>query len=245
MKIEHREFLADPSVSKGQMKQLQTKISGKAIFSDKLGFKPDKINEKTVVGIDQAFTDEKAISAAVAIKNGEVVEKVHGVSDLEMPYIPGFLAFREAPSIVKALEKLSVEPDLLMLDGSGRIHFRQAGIATHIGVLYNKPSIGVAKNLLCGEPEEDLENRLEEKEKISIKSNEDMAAYHGELVGFAYQSRQYDNPSTYINPLIISPGHRVSADTSVKIVENFCKEHKLPEPTRLADKYVSKIKNKN
>jgi deoxyribonuclease V len=94
----------------------------------------------------------------------------------------------------------------------------------------------VAKNLLCGEPAEPLTGHLEAGERVPILADDSMTAPDGETVGYAYQSRQYPNPEKrHINPLYVSPGHRVSADTTVSLVAALCDGYKLPEPTRLAD----------
>lgn len=223
------------------MEQMQLEIAAEAVFQDRVSF--DSLDGKTVVGIDQAFLEDEAISATVAIKDGEVLEKVYGKTELEMPYIPGLLAFREASSVIKALEKLEVNPDILFLDGSGRIHFREAGIATHIGVLFDVPAIGIAKNLLCGEPETDLEG-LKQGQKVSILADDSIETEieKCERIGYAFQSRQYENSSRKINPLYISSGHKVDAERAVEFVAETCYDYKLPEPVRLADKHVDQIK---
>lgn len=193
-----------------------------------------------VVGVDQAFLDERAISALVAIRDGEVVERTHAVSPLSIPYIPGLLSFREGGPILDAFETLSVDPDLAVFDGSGRIHFRQAGIATHMGVVLGLPSVGVAKSLLCGTPEEAPDGRPEGW-RTPVVADGRVEAPAGTVLGYAYQSRQYAN-SQSINPLYVSSGHRVAAETSVELVAALCGGYKLPEPTRLADKYADKLK---
>jgi deoxyribonuclease V len=176
------------------------------------------------------------VSAVVAARDGEVVERASGRAPVEMPYVPGLLSFREAPAVLAALDALAVEPDLLVLDGSGRIHFREAGIATHVGVLLDTPALGVAKNLLCGDPAESLDSHMRAGERVPILADDSMTAPEGEVVGHAYQSRQYPNPEKrHVNPLYVSPGHRVSAETTVSLVEALCDGYKLPEPTRLAD----------
>nr|WP_279530102.1 endonuclease V [Halospeciosus flavus] len=197
-----------------------------------------------VVGIDQAFVDdEEAVSAAVAIQDGAVVERAVGRRPLEIPYIPGLLAFREGGAIVDALQNLSVPGDLLVLDGSGRIHFRQAGIATHVGVVFDTPAIGVAKSLLCGEPRESLDQYFEAGERVAIEADDEVEAPTGDVIGYAFQSRQYPNPEKrHVNPLIVSPGHRVDEETAVDFVEALCAGYKLPEPTRLADRDVGRLK---
>ncbi|MFQ3275034.1 MAG: deoxyribonuclease V [Candidatus Nanohaloarchaea archaeon] len=238
MKIQNTGFLPDSSLDSPDMEELQIEIAEKAVFEDDFPFSPGQ--KLKVAGIDQAFLEDKVISTVVVVQGDEVVERVKAVEDLEMPYIPGLLAFREATAIVTALQKLSVEPDILMLDGNGRIHYREAGIATHIGVLFDTPAIGVGKNLLCGELVRKTDH-LEEGEKVPIHSDENMNTEKKELIGYAFQSRQYTN-SYRINPIYISPGHRVSAETSVEIVEKFCEGYKLPEPTRLADQYADEVK---
>ncbi|MFB6291791.1 MAG: endonuclease V [Candidatus Nanohaloarchaea archaeon] len=237
MRAEKPEFLADPSLSRDEMEEMQRRIAGEAVFEDEYGFDPG-LEDVKVAGVDQAFLDERAVSAAVVMENGEVVERVHGVEELELPYIPGLLAFRETPSIVAALEKLETEPDLLFLDGSGRIHFRQAGIATHVGVLFDVPAVGIAKNLLCGEPVEDTDN-LEEGDRVEVVADNSVDTEPGTLIGYAFQSRQN---AQGINPLYISSGHRINASTAVDFVERTCDGYKLPEPTRRADSYVDQVK---
>lgn len=252
MKPVNPEFIPEPGLSREEMERMQRKIARKAEFEDNHDF-PDK-EPLTVVGIDQAFLEagnsdspgeenqrfSKAVSSAVVMEDGEVVEKAHGVADLEIPYIPGLLAFREGECIVDALEKLESDPDLLVLDGSGRIHYRQAGIATHIGLIFDVPAIGVAKNLLCGELLEPVDD-LDEGEKVEVHADREVQNLETGLIGYAYQSRQYEN-SRGINPLYISQGHRVSCETTVKLVEELCEGYKLPEPTRKADKEVAEVK---
>ncbi|WP_123619399.1 endonuclease V [Halorubrum sp. CSM-61] len=219
-----------------------------------------------VVGIDQAFLlpddgEDRAVSAAVAIRGGDVVEYASAITSLSIPYVPGLLSFREGEAMLAALDALSVEPDLLVCDGSGRIHFREAGIATHVGVLLDVPSVGVAKSLLCGAPDESTDGRppgwrTPIRADASMETtgvddgdggdagndtdaNGDIPA--APVVGYAFQSRQYPN-SRRVNPLYVSPGHRVSAATTVEFVAALCAGYKLPEPTRIADAYADAVK---
>jgi deoxyribonuclease V len=195
-----------------------------------------------VVGVDQAFLDDRALSAVVALRGGRVVDRAHAVTDLELPYIPGLLAFREGRPILAALETLSVEPDLLVVDGSGRIHFREAGIATHVGVTLEVPAVGVAKNLLCGEPAAPLDEPLPAGARVDVRADGDVTAPDGTAIGQALQSRQFDSPNRHVNPLYVSPGHRVGVETATDLVERTCAGYKLPEPTRLADAYADEVK---
>lgn len=260
-------FVPDPSLSREEMERLQREIADAAVFEDAFDFDPGRaactpsvVGRQTgldeaerdgavddgggspvLVGVDQAFLDDRGVSAIVALRDGEVVERVHATAPLEIPYVPGLLSFREGTSILAAFEVLDVDPDLAYFDGSGRIHFRQAGLATHVGVVLDLPAVGVAKNLLCGRPRGSVEN-LPEGARVAVEANGDVDAPEGAVVGYAYQSRQYDSPNRHVNPLYVSPGHRVSAETAVDLVERCCAGYKLPEPTRLADAYADEVK---
>jgi len=181
------------------------------------------------------------VSAVVCLRGEAVVERTYAVTPLEIPYVPGLLSFREGGPIVDALEGLECEPELLLFDGSGRIHFREAGLATHVGVVFDAPAVGVAKNLLCGTPDGDVEN-LREGARVPVLADGDVTAPDGEVVGYAVQSRQYASSARSINPLWVSPGHRVSAATAADVVEATAAGYKLPEPTRLADAYAEEAK---
>jgi deoxyribonuclease V len=257
MDVVRPEFEPDPALSRAAMESLQHDIADAALFDDDLSFDPagvgvdgplslddaDAAGQQAtlggegpvVAGVDQAFLDDRAVSAVVAIQDGAVVERVHAVTDLEIPYVPGLLAFREGRPILAALAELTVDPDLLVVDGSGRIHFREAGIATHVGVMVDVPAVGVAKNLLCGAPERPLDDTLAAGERVPVLADDDVTAPDGTVIGHAYQSRQYDAPGRHVNPLWVSPGHRVGADTATDLVAACCGGYKLPEPTRLAD----------
>jgi len=252
------EYVPDASRSREEMEALQNDIAQTAVFEDDLDFDPATVSiagsggqttltsgaSPVIVGVDQAFLDDdRAVSAIVALQDGEIIEEVTAVAETEIPYIPGLLSFREGNAILAAFEKLSVTPDLAVVDGSGRIHFRQAGLATHIGVTLDLPAVGVAKNLLCGTPRELLPERMAEGARIAIEADSDVTAPDGTVIGYAFQSRQYDSGSTSINPLYVSPGHRISAETTVDVVERCCEGYKLPEPTRLADRRADEAKS--
>ncbi len=235
-------FRPDGSLSREEMEQMQREIADLAVFDRDVGLTASGIEsgEAVVAGVDQAFLEDRAISAVVAIRDGDVIERASAVTPLSIPYVPGLLAFREGGPIVDALGELEVDPDLLVFDGSGRIHFRQAGIATHVGVLFDVPAIGVAKSLLCGVPASSVDS-LAEGDRVAIHADDSMTAPNGELVGYAYQNRQYPN-STRINPLYVSSGHRLTAETAVDCVAACGGGYKLPEPTRLADRYADERK---
>ena len=199
-----------------------------------------------VVGVDQAFLDDWAVSAVVALRGGEVIERAHAVADLSIPYIPGLLSFREGGSILAAFEELSVDPDLALFDGSGRIHFRAAGLATHLGVTLDLPSVGVAKSLLCGSLRRSVDGGLPVGQRVPIEADGSVeyGAGPGEVIGYAVQTRQFDSPNRHVNPVYVSPGHRLSEETAADLALACAGGYKLPEPVRLADQYAGEVKGK-
>ncbi|MEF8781227.1 MAG: endonuclease V [Haloferacaceae archaeon] len=260
------EFVPEAGLDREEMHTLQRELSSVATFADDLRFlpsdvrleepvrpddrslgsfsggEPNRTGSPVVAGVDQAFVGDRAVSAVVLLQDGSVVGRTHAVSEPPIPYVPGLLAFREGGPIVDALVRLEVEPDLLVFDGSGRIHFREAGLATHIGVVFDLPSVGVAKSLLCGTPDEPPGGRPAGwSTPIRVGPDDDVAAPEGTVLGYAYQSRQYDDEPR-INPLYVSPGHRVSAETARDLVAALCAGYKLPEPTRLADRFADALK---
>ncbi len=232
MTVTHPEFRPDPGLGREEMEALQREIAREASFEDEHQFP----NSPVVAGVDQAFPDDdRAVSAIIAVRDGEVLERASAVVDLSIPYVPGLLSFREGESILAAFEELSVEPDLALFDGSGRIHFRQAGLATHIGVTLDLPSVGVAKSLLCGHLKNALEEPFEAGTRVPVVADGRVEAPAGEVIGYAVQTRQFEG-DRHINPLYVSPGHRVSAETAATLAETYSESYKLPEPIRLADR---------
>ncbi|MFC7021289.1 MULTISPECIES: endonuclease V [Haloarcula] len=255
MDVVRPEFVPDPSLSRAAMEALQRDIAAAAVFEDDLSFDVASLrtdsDQRTladapgdaadeaplVAGVDQAFVDDRAVSAVVVLQDGAVVEEVTAVAPAVIPYIPGLLSFREGGAILAAFERLDHDPDVVLVDGSGRVHFREAGLATHVGVTLDVPTVGVAKNLLCGRPRASLDRKLPVGERVAIEADPDVeTAAEGTVIGYAVQSRQYDSPDRHVNPLVVSPGHRVSATTAADIVLATATGYKLPEPTRLADR---------
>ncbi len=249
-------YLPDTDASQTEMKHLQRSVAEEAIWTDAHSFDisclrlrsdartcTNSPNGPLIAGIDQAFTDEKVISAVVVGTDDCIVEKQWAVSECSIAYIPGLLSFHEAPSIFAALEKLQTQPELLVCDGSGRIHYRQAGLATHVGVVMDRPAIGVAKNLLCGSPVDSVERRPAEWQTPVVSDAYVENATSGTVLGHAYQSRQYDT-SRRINPVYVSPGHRVAPETATTCIAHLCDGYKLPEPTRQADAFAATAKQR-
>ena len=264
MDVVRPEFVPDPTLSREEMEALQCDIAEEAVFTDEFAFDPGLVCEEDtdqqrlgetgdssdstaepplVAGVDQAFVDDRAVSAIVVSRGDEVVERVSAVVDTEIPYVPGLLSFREGGAIVAAFEALDSEPDLALVDGSGRIHYREAGLATHVGLLFDLPAVGVAKSLLCGTPARSLDEKFPVGTRVAIEADERVeTAESGTIIGYALQTRQYANADRYVNPLYVSPGHRFGAETAADVVEGCCAGYKLPEPTRMADGYADEAK---
>lgn len=136
-----------------------------------------------------------------------------------MPYIPGYLGFREVPALIAAWERLADKPGLLLVDGHGRAHPRRCGIATHIGVLLDVPAIGVAKSLLCGTIAGEVGPRAGDRAPIVDR---------GEVIGMALRT------SPRGTPVHVGIGHRVSLETAVAWVLRLTRGRRLPLPIRLA-----------
>ncbi len=189
----------------------------------------DKFQEPVqyVAGVDMGFEADGTISrAAVAVLSFpdlQVIETSLAYRPTTFPYIPGFLSFREIPAVLDALEKITTIPDIILCDGQGIAHPRRFGIACHLGVLVDIPTIGVAKSLLVGKHEILPET----------KGSWQPLIHKGETIGAVLRSR------TGVKPLYISSGHRVSLPTAIDYVLRCTPKYRLPETTRIADKLAS------
>ncbi len=183
-----------------------------------------------IAGIDCAFSaDGKNCIAGVVLWDAQekcVIEEAVAMRPLRFPYVPGLLSFREAPAILAALRKLRGGPDALMCDGQGFAHPRRVGIACHVGLLANKPTVGCAKSRLCGEHAEPPRARGSRAELF----------HRGEIVGSVLRTQDG------VNPVYVSVGHRLDQETAEQIVLACATKYRLPEPTRLADQLVARIK---
>lgn len=172
------------------------------------------------MAIDRIANRARAAVVVLAYPELTVVEKRMAEVELSFPYIPGLLSFREAPALLSAFEKLHITPDVLLADGQGLAHPRLFGIACHLGVLLGLPAIGCAKSLLVGKHESVGE---------SPGSRTDIM-FKGEVVGAAVRTR------AGARPLYISIGHKMDLETAIRLVLSCTRGHRLPEPTRLADR---------
>lgn len=181
-----------------------------------------------IAGADVGFEQEGAVTrAAIAIlryPSLELVEYQIARVATTMPYIPGFLSFREYPALLAAWEQLQQKPELVLVDGHGISHPRRPGVASHFGLLVNVPTIGVAKKRLCGKfaPLDVAAGALAPLED------------KGEQLGWVWRSK------VRCNPLFIATGHRVSTDSALARVQRCMAGYRLPEPTRWADAIASR-----
>jgi deoxyribonuclease V len=182
---------------------------------------------QTVAGIDVGFEDDGKITRAAVVvlsfPDLQVIEKAVARRPTSFPYVPGLLSFREVPAVLEALAKLKITPDLLLCDGQGTAHPRRFGIACHIGLLTDCPSIGVGKSLLVGTHPEVPDQK---GAWVPLK-------HKGEMIGAVVRTR------VGTKPLYISPGHRISLETAIDTVMHCTTKYRLPETTRQAHKLAS------
>ncbi len=186
-------------------------------------------NLKTVAGVDLAYwkqeNQEFAVCCIVVLdyQTGEVIEKQQFHDEIKVPYMPGFLAFRELPLILETVKLLQTDPDLYIFDGNGYLHPRHMGSASHAGLLLKKPSIGVAKTYYRVFDAEYTDPGQEAGSYSDIVIN-------GEVYGRVL--RTHEN----VKPIFLSVGTGISLDTATKVIQHFVtKESHIPAPTRLAD----------
>lgn len=191
---------------------------------------------KLCAGVDLAYFEKNNIQFAVCsivvvdYITKSIVEKTYSVGKVDIPYIAGYLAFRELPLIIEAVKKLRIEPDIFMFDGNGYLHFNHMGIATHASFFLNKPTIGVAKSYLK------IKNTDYIEPKNIVNSYTDIII-DNEVYGRALRTH------LNVKPIFISCGNYIDLDTTTNIVINFINdESRIPIPTRLADLETHKLR---
>jgi deoxyribonuclease V len=180
-----------------------------------------------VAGVDVSVRDRQARSAVVLLSFPELepFEAATAERPATFPYVPGLLAFREGPVVLEALERLTERPDVLIFDAHGLAHPRRMGLATHLGILLDMPSVGCAKSRLCGNYDEP------DAEKGSWTRLWD----GDEVIGAVVRTR--DN----VKPVFVSTGHRVSLETAVGLVLDCAPTYRLPETTRWAHRAAAGV----
>lgn len=196
--------------------QLREQISIKDEFS--------RIN--VIAGVDVSYNITSNLTQAFIVlldyQTLHLISSVKAIVPTTFPYIPGFLSFREIPAILEAMKQLPEIPQMLMVDGQGIAHPRHMGIAAHLGVLLNMPTIGIAKKKLTGFHQEPGMTKGDQTDLLEYKTRH--------KIGTVLRSKDK------VKPLFISPGHRVDQDSAVEIAMHCLTKYRLPEPTRIADK---------
>jgi deoxyribonuclease V len=213
-----KQHIHEWNLEQNEAKALQRELARQIIRVDQL----DEV--KHIAGVDMAINEESGMARAAVVllsyPDLEVVEQHVYEEPLRMPYIPGLLSFREIPCILGAFDLLKQQPELVMVDGQGIAHPRRLGIASHLGLWLDLPTIGCAKSILIGRHEALSE---EAGAWVPLKIG-------NEVIGAVVRTR------TRVKPMIISLGHRISLETSLQYVFDCSRGYRLPEPTRLADK---------
>lgn len=183
-----------------------------------------------VAGADISYSRSSKViyAGVVVIRLGDlaVVERRGLVGEATFPYVPGLLSFREAPPLLELFAKLQTEPDAVMIDGQGYAHPRRFGVASHLGVWLNRPTVGCAKSLLVGEyrqPAARIGSRTTLRDR-------------GEVIGAVLRTK------TGVRPLFISVGHKIDLPSAVRLVRRACRGYRLPEPTRQAHLFVNALR---
>lgn len=212
-----------PRFSLKKARETQASLSDRIIFDDKL---PARIS--FVGGVDVAYTDDISIGVVVVLdfENLKVVESQAVFRKTVFPYIPTLLSFREIPPIVPGVRALGTLPDLLLVEGHGFAHPHRCGFASHLGLVVDAPTIGVAKNKLIGKTADVTSGGYTE------------IADQGEIVGAEVVTKDK------CRPIYVSVGHMVSLETAVRIVKHCTSNNRIPEPIRIAHETASAEKRK-
>lgn len=217
-------FLHSWDVTAAEARAIQNDLAARVIRSNDFG------SIQTIAGADVSLDKEKGLGFGGVIVYSypklQEIERTASVVELKFPYIPGLLAFREAPVLLKAFAKLKVKPDLIFFDGQGIAHPRRLGIASHLGLFLDCPTIGCAKSLLIGKYQEP---------GLSQGSQSDLIDKN-EVIGKVLRTR------AHVRPIFISLGHRIDLSTAVQFVLSCADGFRIPKPTREADRFVAKVK---
>ncbi len=215
-------------------------------LASKVQFIPLKKQPELIAGIDCAFSKDgkKIIAAVVVLKLPDftLVETTSASRKVTFPYIPGLLSFREAPVCIAAVEKLQKEPDVFIIDGQGIAHPRRLGLAAHLGLFFDKPTIGCAKSRLTGTfedppPQKGSSSLLKDKKRWKTETSHEPRVANDEIIGAVVRTR------ANIKPVFVSVGNKCLLTDAIKITLDSTTKYRLPEPTRLAHQLVSKLKH--
>jgi deoxyribonuclease V len=223
----HYEQLHDWNLSPREAVELQKRMRERVRVRPHTGKKIE-----TVAGADISFNKFSPVVYAGIVVLGlpslEVLEEVGVVSETQFPYVPGLLSFREAPSVLEAWAKLKIEPDAVMFDGQGIAHPRRVGIASHVGLFLNRPTVGCAKSVLVGKHAELAEERGSWQPLVDPKN--------AETVGAALRTK------TRVQPIYVSPGHLIDLAGAIELTLRADGGYRQPEPTRRAHLLVNALR---
>ena len=209
--------LHDWEVSLEQAKEVQLDLARRVVTEN------EGINPRLIAGVDISSPGSQGMArgAVVVLSYPEldVVEIKTTENKLSLPYIPGLLSFRESPLILAACQKLDNTPDLILVDGQGIAHPRRLGLASHLGLFLDVPTIGCAKSILCGRHEPVGEEVGSYAELVD----------NGEIIGAAVRTK------FGVKPIYVSIGHKIDLASALYWVTKCCRGYRLPEPTRLAN----------
>ena len=188
---------------------------------------------RLIAGADVSYdkSEERFYGAVLLMSFPDlvVIEEVTAAGRPRFPYVPGLLTFREGPILIRAFRKLKRRPDLVIFDGQGLAHPRGFGLAAHMGLLLDLPSIGCAKTRLCGE---------HRRVGAAVTSSAELL-YNGQTIGLALRTRRD------VKPVYVSVGHRISLESAADWVLRTCRGYRLPEPTRQAHLLVNRLRLKS
>ena len=203
-----------PKFSAKKAHEMQRRLSEKLSFEDML---PEAVDY--VAGVDVAYLKDTSVGAVAVLDYSTLSLVEFQVAHVKtcIPYVPTFLSFREIPPAYSAIRKLHIEPDVFMIDGQGYAHPYGLGFASHLGLILDKPTVGVAKSLLCGKVEHDIEGG-----RVAPLKDK------GEVIGAVVVTKQGTKP------VYVSVGHRVSLKRATEIVMECTGKYRIPEPTRRA-----------
>jgi deoxyribonuclease V len=203
-------------VSIARAREIQLDLAKKVVIES------EAIDPGLVAGIDISAPDAQGVArgAVVILRYPElsIVEVEIAQGKLALPYIPGLLSFRETPLILAACEKITNVPDFILIDGQGIAHPRRLGLASHVGLFLDLPTIGCAKSILCGQHQPVGEDAGSHAELLD----------NGELIGAALRTK------SGVRPIYVSVGHKIDLAMALQWVMKCCHGYRLPEPTRLA-----------
>jgi len=198
-----------------KLRDEQVRLAKKVIIKDL----PFEINK--IAGCDHAYMENKIICVITVMSYPEkkLLEKKYSIGDVKEPYVPGYLFYREGPIMIETYNKLENKPDILMVNSSGILHPRKIGLASHLGLVLDIPTIGITQNMLCGQLKND-----------KVYLNDEI---RGQLIVTKEKS----------NPVFVSPGHKISLKKAVRLVKDTTKlPYKMPESIAIAHKYANKLK---